>query len=235
MKLRYKILSGITAFLVLSAVGLGMTLSYTPSCDAGPAASAGPDQFTAVRYHCYGSSDVLELEQVDKPVPGDNEVLVRVEAAAVNPLDWHYMQGSPYFMRLMTGIGKPRDHRLGADFAGVVEAAGKDVTRFEPGDAVFGGTSGAYGEYITKSEDGSIAAIPSGVTFEQAAALPIAAVTALQALRDHGRLEPGQHVLINGRVRRGRHVRRADREGNRRHRDGRLQRTQPGTGDVDWR
>jgi NADPH:quinone reductase-like Zn-dependent oxidoreductase len=131
-------------------------------------------------------------------VPGDDEVLVRVKAASVNPLDWHFMRGSPYIMRFMSGLGAPNDKRLGADFAGVVESVGKNVAGFGIGDAIFGNGNGAFAEYATKNAKGSLAKIPSNVSFEQAAALPVAGITALQALCDHGRLEAGQHVLING-------------------------------------
>ena len=149
-------------------------------------------------YRCYGSPDVLALEQVEKPVPGDTEVLVKVKAASVNPLDWHYMRGSPYFMRLGTGIGTPDDIRLGVDFAGTVEAIGNKVTSFKVGDDVFGGRTGAFAEYVLVPDDRAIVLKPAGVTFEQAASLPIAALTALQALRDKGDLQHGQKVLING-------------------------------------
>ncbi|MBT8088327.1 MAG: NAD(P)-dependent alcohol dehydrogenase [Gammaproteobacteria bacterium] len=152
----------------------------------------------AIVYRCYGSPDVLELAGVEKPVPGDDEVLVKVRAAAVNPYDWHFMRGSPYIMRLGSGIGAPDDSRMGADFAGTVEAVGDGVKKFKPGDAVFGGATGAFAEYVTVREDAALALKPAAVTFEQAAAVPIAGLTALQALRDHGRLQRGQRVLING-------------------------------------
>lgn len=153
----------------------------------------------AIQYRCYGGPEVLETVEVAKPEPGDNEVLVRIEAAAVNPLDWHYMRGTPYIMRLMgAGTGAPSDPRLGVDYAGIVESVGKDVKDFEPGDRVFGGHSGAFAEYVAVAEDSALAAIPENVGFEQAAAVPIAGVTAIQALRDKGLLKPGQKVLVNG-------------------------------------
>ncbi|MGD8977186.1 MAG: NAD(P)-dependent alcohol dehydrogenase [Gammaproteobacteria bacterium] len=152
----------------------------------------------AAIHRCYGPPDIISVEDVEKPVPADDEVLIRVRAAAVNPLDWHYMRGSPYIMRLMSGMGAPDDIRMGVDFAGIVESVGKDVTRFGPGDEVFGGSSGAFAEYVIIREDRALALKPANVTFEQAAAVPIAAVTALQALRDKGQLQPGQKVLING-------------------------------------
>ena len=123
---------------------------------------------------------------------------MKVRAAGVNPLDWHYMRGSPYLMRLMSGTGAPKDSRMGVDFSGTVEAVGKNVQQFKPGDNVFGGTSGAFAEYVTISEDRTLARIPDNQFFEQTAGVAIAGVTALQALRDKGQLKPGQRVLING-------------------------------------
>lgn len=152
----------------------------------------------AIVYRCYGSPDVLAFEDVAKPVPADDEVLVKVLAAAVNPLDWHYMRGTPYFLRLGSGLGTPKDSRLGVDFAGTIEAVGKDVTRFKAGDEVFGGATGAFGEYVTISENRGLASKPANVSFQQAASAPIAAITALQGLRDEGQIRPGQKVLING-------------------------------------
>lgn len=152
----------------------------------------------AVVYSCYGSPDVLELADVAKPDPADDELLVRIKAAAVNPLDWHYMRGSPYFMRLMSGLGAPTITRLGVDFSGTVEAVGKDVTRFKPGDEVFGGRTGAFADYVTIRESRAVTLKPDNVSHEQAASVPIAAITALEALRDKGQLQPGQKVLING-------------------------------------
>ncbi|MFQ6006823.1 MAG: NAD(P)-dependent alcohol dehydrogenase [Woeseia sp.] len=152
----------------------------------------------AIVYRCYGSPDVLEIEDIERPSPADNEVLVKVHAASINPLDWHYMRGSPYIMRLGSGLGTPKDSSLGVDFAGTVEAVGRNVKRFKPGDEVFGGRSGAFAEYLTIPDDRALVLKPASVTFEQAASAPIAAITALQALRDKGRLKSGQKVLING-------------------------------------
>ncbi|MFC4314400.1 NAD(P)-dependent alcohol dehydrogenase [Steroidobacter flavus] len=152
----------------------------------------------AVLQRCYGSPEVLTFEDIARPTPADNEVLVRVRAAAVNPLDWHSVAGWPYVMRLGSGLSAPNDPRMGVDFAGTVESVGKQVTQFKPGDEVFGGRSGAFAEYVVVREDRAIARKPSNLTFEQAAAMPIAAITALQALRDHGHVRAGQKVLING-------------------------------------
>ena len=198
MKLRYKIAGGILIFLALAVSSLAVVLSHNSACAPAPAVSDGAELMKAIVYRCYGSADVLELEDIEKPTPADDEVLVKVVAAAVNPLDWHYMRGSPYLMRLGTGIGAPKYTRLGVDFAGTVEAVGSKVTRFKPGDEVFGGGRGAYAEYVTVRADRSLVFKPANVTFEQAAAVPIAAITALQALRDRGKIEPGQKVLING-------------------------------------
>ncbi len=145
----------------------------------------------------YGTADVLRLVDIEKPVPADDEILVKVRAASVNPLDWHLMRGTPYLLRLGLGLPKPRSPRLGGDFSGTVEAAGIRVTRFQPGNEVFGVARGSFAEYVTVSET-RVAAKPRGVSFEQAAALPIAGLTALQALRDKGQVQRGQRVLING-------------------------------------
>src|SRR6185369_16835706 len=151
----------------------------------------------AIVYHRYGPPEVLQLEEVEKPVPADDEVLVRVRAASANPLDWHFMRGEPRFMRLMTGLAKPRLARLGVDAAGVVEAAGRGVTAFEPGDEVFGAFRGAFAEYAcTRAR--AVWKKPVNVTFEQAACANVAGLTALQALRDNGRLGAGGKVLVNG-------------------------------------
>ena len=148
--------------------------------------------------HCdYGLADVLKLENIEKPFAGEGQILVRVRAASVNPLDWHYMRGTPYVMRLSTGLRRPSEIRLGVDYAGTVEAIGPGVTRFKPGDEVFGARTGAFGEYVTAKADGSVALKPASLSFEQAAAAPVAAVTALQGLRQGG-AGPGKRVLING-------------------------------------
>jgi len=151
----------------------------------------------AAIYTRYGSPDVVQIKDVEKPVPNDNEVLIRVRAASVNPYDWHFMRGMPYFVRMLAGIRKPKDTRLGADVAGQVEAIGKNVTQFKSGDEVFGTSRGAFAEYARTTEKTSVMK-PTNVTFEQAASAPIAALTALQSLRDKGHIQPGQKVLING-------------------------------------
>jgi NADPH:quinone reductase-like Zn-dependent oxidoreductase len=198
MKLRYKIMLGVLGLIVMAIGGLAMTLSYTSGCEAPPALEAGVTTMRAARARCYGPPDVVTVEEVEKPVPADDEVLVRVVAAAVNPLDYHYMRGSPYVLRLAAGIGTPTDPRVGVDFAGVVEATGNAVTRFAVGDEVFGGANGAFARYLTVREGGAIAKKPANVDFSEAASIGIAATTALQALRDLGKLEAGERVLING-------------------------------------
>ena len=154
----------------------------------------------AIVFPRYGSPDVLRVEEVERPLPGDDDVLVRVRAAGVNPLDWRFMRGEPYAIRIATGLGKPKTERLGADLAGEVEATGRNVTQFKSGDAVFGAIGlkpGAFAEYACAHED-ALAPKPANLTFEQAAAVPVAALTALQGLRDSGRIQPGQKVLVNG-------------------------------------
>jgi NADPH:quinone reductase-like Zn-dependent oxidoreductase len=151
----------------------------------------------AIVYRKYGSPDVLELEDVGKPVVNDDDVLVRVHAASINPLDWHFMRGTPYLVRIAMGLLKPKATRLGVDVAGRVEAVGSHVTQFQAGDEVFGTCKGAFAEYVCTSAE-ALVVKPANVTFEQAAAVPIAAFTSLQGLRDKGRIQAGQKVLING-------------------------------------
>ena len=198
MKLRYKVTGGTLIVLALAITSLALVLSHNSECGPAPAVSDETELMKAIVYRCYGSPDVLKFEDVEKPAPADDEVLVKVHAAAVNPLDWHYMRGSPYIMRLMSGLGAPDRTSLGVDFAGTVEAVGKNVTKFKPGDEVFGGSSGAFAEYVTVGEDKALVLKPANMTFEQSAAVAIAGITALQALRDKGRIKPGQKVLING-------------------------------------
>lgn len=147
----------------------------------------------------YGSPDVLKFQDVAKPGPKEDEVLVKVHAAGVNAGDWHLMRADPFLIRLMFGLTKPRQPILGGDFAGQVEAVGKKVSQFKVGDEVFGASAnfGAFAEYVAVSET-SIVLKPTNMTFEQVAAVPTAAMTALQGLRDHGKIKAGQKVLING-------------------------------------
>lgn len=145
----------------------------------------------------YGPPDALRLETLAQPVPSDSQLLVRVRAVSVNPADWHAMNGTPMFARLSLGLRKPSTVEMGTDFAGTVESVGRSVTRFKPGDAVFGVRSGAFAEYVTIRES-RVVPVPPNLTFEQAAAVPVAAITALQGLRDQGKVRAGQRVLVNG-------------------------------------
>jgi NADPH:quinone reductase-like Zn-dependent oxidoreductase len=140
---------------------------------------------------------VLQFKEIAIPAPADDEVLIHVRAASVNPLDWHFMRGEPWFIRLMLGLRKPKDKRLGVDVAGVVEAVGRNVIQFKAGDEVFGGCRGAFAEQVCAKED-ELALKPANLSFEQAAAVLVAAITALQGLRDKGRIQPGHKVLIDG-------------------------------------
>ena len=150
----------------------------------------------AIVYYNYGSPDVLKCEEIEKPTAGDDEILIKVRAAAVNPID-RLFRGTSYIVRILTGLRKPKNTRLGVDVAGEVEAVGRNVTQFKPNDQVFGTCRGAFAEYVCTSER-ALAVKPANVTFEQAASVPIAAVTALQGLRDQGHIQPEQKVLING-------------------------------------
>jgi NADPH:quinone reductase-like Zn-dependent oxidoreductase len=151
----------------------------------------------AIVHERYGGPEVLELRTVDKPTPDDDRVLVRVHAASVNAYDWHMLTGLPYIGRFGEGLRKPKTHIPGVDAAGTIEAVGRNVTRFRPGDEVFGAANGSLAEYACARED-YIVAKPKEMTCAQAAAIPMAGTTALQALRDKGRVKEGQHVLING-------------------------------------
>ncbi len=153
----------------------------------------------AIVYQKYGSPDVLELQEIEKPIVTAGEVLVRVHAASVNPLDWHFLRGTPLVVRVMAGLLKPKRKILGADVAGRVEAVGGKVTKFQPGDEIFGSGNplGAFAEYLCVPEDGVVLK-PANLTYEEAAAVPVAALTALQGLRDKGKIQPGHKVLING-------------------------------------
>jgi NADPH:quinone reductase-like Zn-dependent oxidoreductase len=151
----------------------------------------------AIVFYEYGSPDVLRLEEIEKPVAEDDQVLVKIHAASVNPLDWHSMRGEPYLMRASGGLAKPKKNGLGADLAGTVEAVGANVEQFQPGDEVFGMSLNTLAEYARVSQHGVVKK-PVNLSFEQAAAVPVGAITALQGLRDKGQLQPGQKVLING-------------------------------------
>jgi NADPH:quinone reductase-like Zn-dependent oxidoreductase len=191
------------AWGIAGAISLGLValfIAYWASSNSCYDRKTAPQGalMKAIVYCDYGSPDVLNVENIEKPTPEDDQVLVRIRAASVNPLDWHYMRGTPYFARLVAGLRRPKVIRLGVDFAGTVEAVGRNVKRFKPGDEVFGGRTGAFAEYVTVLEDRAVVLKPANLTFEQAASVPIAAITALQGLRDTGKIQVGQKVLING-------------------------------------
>ncbi len=183
--------------LVLFLGVIALVIAYARSTnDCERLATAPANPMKAIVYCDFGPPDVLRFEEIEKPVPNDNQVLIKVRAASVNPYDWHFMRGVPYVMRLDAGLRKPKDIRLGGDVAGQIEAVGKNVMQFKPGDEVFGLCSGAFAEYCLGRS--KLALKPSNMSFEQAASVPVAAVTALQSLRDKGKLQRGQKVLING-------------------------------------
>ncbi len=184
--------------VILAVVLIWFEIAYwTSTNDCGY--TAAPNNPMKAFINCnYGLAN-LKLENIEKPAPNDDQLLVRVHAASVNPYDWHFIEGTPKIIRLMgVGLRKPKDTRVGVDFAGTVEAVGKNVTNFKPGDEVFGGRGGAFAEYVCPRANRAVALKPANITFEQAASVNIAGVTALQAIRDKGKVEPGQKVLING-------------------------------------
>ena len=198
MKRRYKILWWSLGTLAVALVGVRLVLSHDSACGTAPPIAAGAPTMKGWVHRCYGGPEILQFEELAKPVVEDDSVVVKVRAASVNPLDWHTLRGKPYFMRMDAGIGAPTEAQLGVDFAGVVESVGKSVTKFKPGDEVFGARTGAFSEFVRVKESRNVVLKPAGASFEQAASLPIAALTALQALRDKGQLKAGQKVLING-------------------------------------
>ena len=190
----------IGAVLVLLLLAfIGGFIAYWRSTNECNRTTAPVNPMKAIVYCDYGVAN-LKLEEIEKPVPNDDQILVKVRAASVNPYDWHFVEGTPYVMRAIAGVGlrKPKDIRLGVDFAGTVEAVGKNVTQFKPGDEVFGGRSGAFAQYVCPRATRAVALKPASVSFEDAASVNIAGITALQALRDKGNVRPGQKVLING-------------------------------------
>src|SRR5438067_8958629 len=191
--LKWSVIVILLAFLVWFQIAYW---SSTNDCNRKTAARSNP--MKAIVYCDYGVPN-LKLQEIEKPTPNDDQLLVRVRAASVNPLDWHFIEGTPYVMRAMgVGLRKPKDTRLGVDFAGTVEAVGKNVTKFKPGDEVFGGRGGAFAQYVCPRATRAVALKPASMSFEDAASVNIAGITALQALRDKGKVQPGQKVLING-------------------------------------
>jgi NADPH:quinone reductase-like Zn-dependent oxidoreductase len=198
MTLKKKILVTITSLLALAIVTFAFVISHDSACVAPPALAEGKAGMKAMVRTCYGGPDKLTLATLEKPKPLENQVLVKVRVASVNPYDWHMVTGKPYIMRMMSGIGAPDRIRVGGDFSGTVEAVGPGVEHLRVGADVFGTAGGAFGEYVLAREGGSIAKKPANLSHEEAAAIPIAAITALQGLRDQGKLVAGQKVLVNG-------------------------------------
>ena len=199
-----RILKGVlkwTSYAILLALFAGfifLFVAYWRSTNDCGKTAAPANPIKAIVYCDYGVAN-LKLEDVEKPTPTDDQLLVRVRAASVNPYDWHFVEGTPYVMRAMgVGLRKPKDTRLGVDFAGTVEAVGKNVTQFKPGDEVFGGRGGAFAQYVCPRAGRAVALKPANLSFEEAASVNIAGITALQGLRDKGKVQLGQKVLING-------------------------------------
>src|SRR5438034_4566320 len=193
-----------TSVAILLALFVGifaLFIAYWRSTNDCGRTAARKNPMKAIVYCDYGLAN-LKLEEVEKPVPNDDQILVRVRAASVNPYDWHFIEGTPKIMRAMgVGLRKPKDTRVGVDFAGTVEAVGKNPAaagQFKPGDEVFGGKGGAFADYVCPRAGRAVALKPANITFEQAASVNIAGITALQALRDKGQVQSGQKVLING-------------------------------------
>src|SRR5438309_5064985 len=200
MKVLKRILKWITGVILvlLLLAFIAVFIAYWKSTnDCGrPASPTNP--MRAIVYCDYGVAN-LKLQDIEKPTPTDDQLLVRVRAVSVNPYDWHFVEGTPYVMRAMgVGLRKPKDIQLGVDFAGTVEAVGKNVTQFKAGDEVFGGRGGAFAQYVCPRATRAVALKPGSASFEEAASVNIAGITALQALRDKGKVQPGQKVLING-------------------------------------
>jgi NADPH:quinone reductase-like Zn-dependent oxidoreductase len=181
--------------LIVLGLGAWLFIAYWMSTnDCAKYSRVPSNPIKAIAYCEYGPPEVLQLREIEKPTPAENELLVKVYAASVNPVDSTYSGG----VRLVTGLRKPKETRFGTDYAGTVEAVGEKVTQFKPGDEVLGGRTGALAEYICVREDRSVVSKPANISFAQAAAVPVAAITALQGLRDKGKIQSGQKVLVNG-------------------------------------
>lgn len=198
MRLRNKIFTGLGGVLVVGIAAAMITLSHESPCPPMVADGSGAEHMRALMHRCYGVPAGLRVENVARPTPGDGQVLIKVRAASINPAEWHRTTGTPYIIRMGEGIGAPNDSKAGYDFAGTIEAVGPNVTRLKVGDEVFGGVPGALAQYAIGRDKGSIVSKPENMSFEEAAAIPIAAVTALQGLRDYGGIKAGQKVLVNG-------------------------------------
>src|SRR5438874_9801630 len=196
MKLLKRILKWSAAVILLVVIGW-LFIAYGTSTNDCERNATAPTKTMKAIVNCEYGVDNLQLRDLEKPSPNENDVLVRVRAASINPVDGHMIRGG-WLMRPMSGMRKPKNTRFGTDFAGVVEAVGKNVTDFKRGDEVFGAKNGAVAEYICVKADRAIVIKPSNITFEQAGSVGVAGVTALQGLRDKGRIQAGQKVLING-------------------------------------
>jgi NADPH:quinone reductase-like Zn-dependent oxidoreductase len=198
MKLKLKrILKWTVSLILLASVAWGFIAYWTSTNDCDRYAAAPSDPMKAIVYCEYGVAN-LKLQDIEKPTPADDQVLVRVRAVAVNPLDGHGIRGMLLARVFGGGLRKPKESRVGVDYSGIVEAVGKNVTQYKVGDEVFGGRNGAMAQYVSARADRGIALKPANISFEQAAAVPVAAITALQGLRDKGHVQAGQKVLING-------------------------------------
>jgi NADPH:quinone reductase-like Zn-dependent oxidoreductase len=195
MKIKRILKRGVILILLILIVWL--FIAYWTSTNDCKLNAATPNNPMKAIVSCEYGAENLKLQEIEKPAPADNEVLVRVRAASVNPVDGHMIRGG-WLMRPISGMRKPKNTRFGTDFAGIVEAVGKNVTDFKPGDEVFGAKNGAIADYICVKADRAIAMKPSNITFEQAGSVGIAGVTALQGLRDKGHIQAGQKVLIDG-------------------------------------
>src|SRR5436190_14694573 len=185
--------------VVLLFAGIAIFIAYWRSTNDCQRYSAAPANPMKAVVHCeYGKPDVLQVKDIEKPTPDDMQLLVRVRAASLNPLDGHFVRGMLLARALGGGLRKPKNTRVGVDYAGVVEAVGKNVTQFKVGDEVFGARDGSLAQYVCAKADRAVALKPATVTFEEASSIAVAGITALQGLRDHGHVHPGQKVLING-------------------------------------
>src|SRR6266704_2318819 len=196
MKLVKRIVKWTVTVVLLVLVGWLFIAYWTSTNDCNRNAATPTNPMKAI-FSCEYGVENLQLHELEKPTPNDNEVLVRVRAASINPVDGHMIRGS-WLMRPMSGLRKPKNTRFGTDFSGIVEAIGKDVTNFEPGDEIFGAKNGAVADYICAKADRAIVMKPNNITFEQAGSVAVAGLTAVQGLRDMGRIQGGQKVLING-------------------------------------
>jgi NADPH:quinone reductase-like Zn-dependent oxidoreductase len=198
MTRRRKIWTSIAVILLAGYVVADWAFRHPPAPVVAPVPADPAERMKAVVYYQYGGPEVLQIAEVAKPEPADNEVLIKVAAASINPFEMHFMRGTPYLVRPMSGWRAPKRYRLGVDFAGTIVATGKLVTRYKVGDRVYGAADGALAEYLTLPEDDTFGTVPSNISFEQAAAVPIAGFTALQALRDEAKLRAGEKILVNG-------------------------------------